>query len=135
MPRAPPFIPVGGSAEVFGISTDSVYVHKAWHDASPTVQAVAFPLIGDRSGKLCREFGTYLEDEGAALRGSFIIDPDGIVKASEIYDHSIGRSAHELFRKLQAAVRVRDGEGEVCPANWKPGERTLRPSLDLVGKI
>jgi peroxiredoxin (alkyl hydroperoxide reductase subunit C) len=104
-------------------------------NASPTVQAVAFPLIGDRSGKLCREFGTYLEDEGAALRGSFIIDPDGIVKASEIYDHSIGRSAHELFRKLQAAVRVRDGEGEVCPANWKPGERTLRPSLDLVGKI
>jgi len=104
-------------------------------NASPTVQAVAFPLIGDRSGKLCREFGTYLEDEGAALRGSFIIDPDGIVKASEIHDHSIGRSAHELFRKLQAAVRVRDGEGEVCPANWKPGERTLRPSLDLVGKI
>jgi peroxiredoxin (alkyl hydroperoxide reductase subunit C) len=122
-------------AEVFGVSTDSVYVHKAWHDASPTIKGVDFPLIGDRSGKLCREFGTYLEDEGASLRGSFIIDPDGIVKAYEMHDNSIGRSARELLRKLQAAVRVRDGEGEVCPANWTPGQRTLTPSLDLVGKL
>jgi NADH-dependent peroxiredoxin subunit C len=122
-------------AEVFGISTDSVYVHKAWHDASPTIRTVSFPLIGDPAGKLCREFGTYLEEEGVALRGSFIIDPDGIVKAYEVHDNSIGRSARELLRKLQAAVRVREGEGEVCPASWSPGQKTLKPGLDLVGKL
>lgn len=121
--------------EMFGVSTDSVYVHKAWHDSSPTIKTVSFPLVADPTGRLSREFGTYLEDQGVTLRGSFIIDPDGEVKAYEIHDNSIGRSARELLRKLLAAIRVREGNGEVCPASWKPGEKTLKPSLDLVGKL
>ena len=122
-------------AEVIGVSTDSVFVHKAWHDASPAIKGITFPMLADPTGKLSRELGTYLEEEGVALRGSFIIDPDGIIKACEIHDNSIGRSASELLRKLQAAVHVREGKGEVCPASWKPGDKTLKPGLDLVGKI
>ena len=122
-------------AEVFGVSTDSVYVHKAWHDTSPTIKTVSFPLVADPTGKLSREFGTYVEDQGVTLRGSFIIDPDGVVKAYEIHDNSIGRSGQELLRKLQAAIHVHEGNGEVCPANWKPGGKTLKPSLNLVGKL
>jgi peroxiredoxin (alkyl hydroperoxide reductase subunit C) len=117
------------------VSTDSVYVHKAWHDASPTIKAITFPMVADPTGTLSRAFGTYLEEEGVALRGSFIIDPDGVLKAAELHDNSIGRSAQELFRKLQAAIHVREGNGEVCPASWRPGEKTLKPGLDLVGKI
>ncbi|MGH7232458.1 MAG: peroxiredoxin [Nitrospiraceae bacterium] len=122
-------------AEIIGVSTDSVYVHKAWHDASPAIHGITFPMLADPTGRLSREFGAYLDHEGVALRGSFVIDPDGIVKAAEIHDNSIGRSAQELLRKLQAAVQVREGNGEVCPASWKPGEKMLRPGLDLVGKI
>jgi len=122
-------------AEVFGVSTDSVYVHKAWHDTSPALKGVDFPLIADPTGSLARDLGVYVEQEGVALRGSFIFDPDGVLKAYEVHDNSIGRSAPELLRKLEAAIRVREGEGEVCPASWRPGEKTLKPGLDLVGKI
>lgn len=122
-------------AEVLGVSTDSVFVHKAWHDTSPAIKHLQFPMVADPTGQFCREFGTYLEDEGVSLRGSFLIDPDGILKVGEIHDNSIGRNGRELLRKLQAAVHVRDGKGEVCPANWKPGDKTLKPGLDLVGKI
>lgn len=122
-------------AEVLSISTDTPFVHKAWHDHSQAIKKVRFPMVADPSGKLCREFGTYLEDEGLSLRGSFIIDPDGILKAYEMHDNSIGRSAKELLRKLQAAKFIRENQGQVCPASWKPGERTLHPGLDLVGKI
>jgi NADH-dependent peroxiredoxin subunit C len=122
-------------AEIFGVSTDSVYVHKAWHDSSPTIKTVSFPMVADPTGRLSRELGTYVEEQGVTLRGSFIIDPDGMVKAYEIHDNSIGRSGQELLRKLQAAIYVREGNGEVCPASWKPGGKTLKPSLDLVGKL
>ncbi len=123
------------SAEVCGVSTDSAYVHKAWHDHSPTMRTVTFPFIADPTGSLSREFGVYLEDEGVALRGTFLIDPDGVLRAYEVHDNSIGRHAGEMLRKLQAAIRVREGEGEVCPASWQPGQPTLTPSLDLVGKL
>lgn len=123
------------SAEVMSISTDSVYVHKAWHDQSKAIQNLTFPMIADPTGDMCRAFGVYLEHAGVALRGSFIIDPDGIVRACEIHDNSIGRSARELLRKLQAAKYVREHNGEVCPASWEPGKDTLHPGLDLVGKI
>ncbi|MDR4478989.1 MAG: redoxin domain-containing protein [Nitrospira sp.] len=122
-------------AEIFGVSTDSAYVHKAWHDSSPMVQSVQFPFIADTTGRLSRAFGVYLEDEGVALRGTFLIDPDGVLRAYEVHDNSIGRHAGEMLRKLQAAIRVREGQGEVCPANWQPGQPTLTPSLDLVGKL
>jgi peroxiredoxin (alkyl hydroperoxide reductase subunit C) len=122
-------------AEVFSVSTDTVFVHKAWHDTSPFIKKVKFPMLSDPAGKLCREFGTYIEEEGLSLRGSFIVDPDGILKAFEMHDNSIGRSAKELLRKLQAAIFVREHKGEVCPASWQTGEKTLKHGLDLVGKI
>jgi len=122
-------------AEVLSVSTDTVFVHKAWHDKSQAIKKVKFPMLADPMGKLCRELGTYIEEEGLSLRGSFIIDPDGILKSFEIHDNSIGRSAEEILRKLQAAKFVREHKGQVCPANWKPGKETLKPGLDLVGKI
>jgi len=122
-------------AEILSVSTDTVFVHKAWHDTSEAIKKIKFPMVADPSGKLSREFGTFLEEEGLSLRGSFIIDPDGILKCSEMHDNSIGRSANELLRKLQAAKFVRENSGEVCPASWKPGGKTLKPGLDLVGKI
>ena len=122
-------------AEVASVSTDTAFVHKAWHDQSPAIAKIRFPMIADPTGNLCREFGTYIDERGLSLRGSFIIDPDGILKAYEMHDNSIGRSAKELLRKLQAAIYVREHDGEVCPASWEPGKSTLRPGLDLVGKI
>jgi peroxiredoxin (alkyl hydroperoxide reductase subunit C) len=122
-------------AEIMSVSTDTAFVHKAWHDESPAIRKVEFPMLADPTGKLCREFGTYIEEEGLSLRGSFIIDPDGILRAFEVHDNSIGRSAKELLRKLQAAAYVRQHEGQVCPAGWEPGKEALTPGLDLVGKI
>ncbi len=122
-------------AEVISISTDSVFVHKAWHDSSPAIKKIEYPMAADPTGKICREFGTYVEGEGVSLRGSFIIDPNGVLKALEVHDNSIGRSAKELLRKLQAADFVSKSEGMVCPAGWEPGKETLKPGLNLVGKI
>ncbi|MDO8494974.1 MAG: redoxin domain-containing protein [bacterium] len=122
-------------AEVLSISTDSVHVHKAWHDQSPAIKKVKFPMVADPTGRLCRALGTYLEHEGVSLRGSFVIDPDQKIKAYEIHHNDIGRNSHELLRKVQAAKFIREHEGRVCPASWKPGDDTLKPGLDLVGKI
>lgn len=122
-------------AEVLSVSTDTVYVHKAWHDVSPAIKKIKFPMVADPTGKLCREFGSYIEEVGLSLRGSFIIDPDSVLKAYELHDNSVGRSAKEILRKLQAAKFVREHKGEVCPASWEPGKKTLKPGLDLVGKI
>jgi NADH-dependent peroxiredoxin subunit C len=122
-------------AEILSVSTDTAFVHKAWHDESEAIKQVRFPMLADPTGKLCREFGTYIEDEGLSLRGSFVIDPDGRLRAYELHDNSIGRSASELLRKLQAAKFVDENGGEVCPASWKPGAETLRPGVDLIGKI
>ncbi len=122
-------------AEILSVSTDTVFAHKAWKDVSPAIKKINFPMVADPTGKVSRAFGTYIEDEGLALRGSFIIDPDGILRGSEINDNNIGRSAKELLRKLQAAKFVREHGGNVCPANWHPGDDTLEPGLDLVGKI
>ncbi len=122
-------------AEVLSISTDSAYVHKAWHDQSEAVKKVEFPMLADPAGKISRAFGTYIEDKGESLRGSFIIDPDQKLKSYELNDNDIGRNANELLRKLQACKFVRESGGEVCPANWHPGTDGLTKSLDKVGKI
>lgn len=122
-------------AEIISVSTDTVFVHKAWHDESEAIGAITFPMLADPTRKLCKAFGTYIKAEGLSLRGTFIIDPDGVLKAFEMHDNSIGRSSEELLRKLQAAQFVREHGGEVCPASWKPGKETLKPGLDLVGKI
>ena len=131
-------------AEVISASADTVFVHKAWHDTSPAIKKVEYPMAADPAGRLSRAFGTYIEpngfdhieDEGLSLRGTFIIDPDGILRTIEIHDNSIGRSAKELLRKLQAAQFVRTHGGQVCPAEWNPGDDTLKGGdMSMVGKI
>ncbi len=122
-------------AEVLSVSTDTAFVHKAWHDNSPAISKIKYPMLADPTGKVCRQFGTYLDDEGVSLRGTFIIDPDGVLKAMDVHDNSIGRNAKEILRKLEASKYVFEHPGEVCPASWEPGKETLKPGLDLVGKI
>lgn len=122
-------------AEIISVSTDTAFVHLAWHMDSPAIGKVKYPMLADPTGKVCRAFGTYIEEEGLSLRGTFIIDPDGMVKAMDIHDNSIGRTAKEILRKLQAARFVRKNPGMVCPANWTPGEEAMEVSLDKVGKI
>lgn len=122
-------------AEVVSVSTDTAFVHKAWHDNSPAIAKVAYPMLADPTGRMCREFGTYIEDEGLSLRGTFIVNPDGILKAMDVHDNTIGRSSAEILRKLQAAKYVNEHPGFVCPASWQPGMKTLKPGVDLVGKI
>ncbi len=117
-------------AEVLSVSTDSVFAHKAWCDSSPALKNIKFPMIADPMAKLCRAFGTYVEEEGVSLRGSFVIDPDGVLKMFEVHDNSIGRSFEELLRKLQAAIFLRENPGHVCPASWKPGEKAINLSPD-----
>lgn len=130
-------------AEVVSFSTDTVFVHKAWHDTSEAIKKIAFPMGADPTGKIADAFGVLIEggdlsftpDEGLALRGTFIIDPTGTLRAMEVNDNSIGRAAKETYRKLQAAQFVEKNNGQVCPASWEPGDDTLEPGLDLVGKI
>ena len=121
--------------EVYSVSTDTHFTHKAWHDASETIKKINYAMIGDPTGTISRNFEVMIEAEGLALRGTFVINPEGEIKVAEIHDLGIGRSAKELVRKIQAAQYVASHPGEVCPAKWTPGESTLAPSLDLVGKI
>ncbi|WP_372798711.1 peroxiredoxin [Pontiella sp.] len=122
-------------AEVISVSTDTAFVHKAWHDESKAIGKVNYPMGADPTGAVSKQFGVYIEEEGLALRGTFIIDPDGVLKTAEIHDLGIGRSAKEALRKLQAAKFVHEHGDQVCPANWTPEAETLTPGLDLVGKI
>ena len=121
--------------EIYGVSTDTHFTHKAWHDTSDTIKKVQYPLVADPTGTITRNFGVMIEEEGLALRGTFVINPEGEIKVCEIHDLGIGRDARELLRKVQAAQYVATHNGEVCPASWKPGSNTLKPSLSLVGKI
>jgi len=121
--------------EIYGISTDTHFAHKAWHDTSDAIRKVRYPLVGDPTGRITRNFGVMIEEEGLALRGTFVINPEGAIKACEIHDNGIGRDASELLRKVKAAQYIAKHPGEVCPAKWQEGASTLTPSLDLVGKI
>jgi len=121
--------------EVYSVSTDTHFTHKAWADASPTIKKIRYPMLADPTGHLTRAFGVHIEDAGLAYRGTFVIDPEGLIKIAEVNDNGIGRDADELLRKVQAAQFVATHSGEVCPAKWRPGAKTLKPGLDLVGKI
>lgn len=123
------------NAEIISVSTDTVYTHFAWYESSKAIGKIKYPMAADPTGKLCKEFGTYIEEAGLSFRGTFIVDPDGILKAADIHDNSIGRSTKEILRKVQAAKFVRENPGLVCPASWEPGEETLKPGIELVGKI
>jgi peroxiredoxin len=121
--------------EVYSVSTDTHFVHKAWHDTSESIKKIRFPMIGDPTGVITRGFDVMIEEEALALRGTFLADPEGIIKVAEIHDLGIGRSAKDMVRKVKAAQYVASHDGEVCPAAWEEGQETLTPSLDLVGKI
>ncbi|MBV8048690.1 MAG: peroxiredoxin [Paludibacterium sp.] len=121
--------------EIYSVSTDTHFTHKAWHDSSDTIRKIGYPMLGDPTGLLTRNFGVMIEEEGLAERGTFVIDPEGKIQIVEINAGGIGRDASELLRKVKAAQYVASHPGEVCPAKWKEGEATLAPSLDLVGKI
>ncbi len=121
--------------EIYGVSTDTHFTHKAWHDTSDTIAKIEYPLVADPTATLARNFDVLIEEEGLALRGTFVINPEGEIKVMEVHDNGIGRDAKELLRKVQAAQYVASHPGEVCPAKWTPGAATLTPSLDLVGKI
>ena len=122
-------------AEVISVSTDTAFVHKAWHDNSETIKKIQYPMLADPAQRVCKSYYTLIEQEGLSLRATFIINPEGIIKAFEFHDNSIGRSIKELIRKLQAGIFVSKHNGQVCPMNWEPGKATLKPGLDLVGKI
>ena len=121
--------------EVYSVSTDSHFVHKAWHDTSDSIKKINYPMLADPTGALSRAFGVMIEEDGMAYRGTFVVNPEGLIKIAEIHDNNIGRNADELLRKVEAAQFVANHKGEVCPAKWKQGAETLKPSIDLVGKI
>lgn len=121
--------------EVYSVSTDTHFVHKAWHDASETVKKIKYPMLADPTGHFTRAMGVYIEEAGLAYRGTFVVNPEGMIKLAEINDDGIGRNADELLRKVQAAQYVAANPNQACPAKWKPGAQTLKPGLDLVGKI
>ena len=117
------------------MSCDTHFVHKAWHDTSPIVKKIAYPMLADPTGKLARDFHVMTEETGLAERGSFIVNPQGTIVAYEVTAGNVGRNADELFRRVQASQFVAEHSDEVCPAKWQPGARTLKPSLDLVGVL
>lgn len=123
------------SAEVFSVSTDTAFAHKIWHETSEAIKKIKFPMLSDSRHELCEMYGTYIPEEGLSLRGTFVIDPEGVLRIVELNDNSVGRNAKELLRKVRAAKFVREHGGNVCPASWEPGDDTLKPGVDLVGKI
>ncbi|HSE09535.1 MAG TPA: alkyl hydroperoxide reductase subunit C [Nocardioidaceae bacterium] len=121
--------------EIYSVSTDTHFTHKAWHEASDTIAKVQYPMVGDPTGTIANNFEVMREGQGLADRATFLIDPDGIIQYMEISSEGVGRNAMELLRKTKAAQYVREHPNEVCPAKWEEGDDTLAPSLDLVGKI
>ncbi|HML27238.1 MAG TPA: alkyl hydroperoxide reductase subunit C [Hyphomicrobium sp.] len=121
--------------EVFSVSTDTHFTHKAWHDSSETIGKIKYAMIGDPTGTITRNFEVMREGQGLADRGTFVVDPNGIIQAMEVTAEGIGRNAADLLRKIKAAQYVAAHPGEVCPAKWEEGQKTLAPSLQLVGKI
>ena len=123
------------ACEIYAVSCDTHFVHKAWHDTSERIKKIQYPMLADPTHALAKDFEVYIEAAGLAERGSFIVNPEGKIVAYEVVAGNIGRNADELFRRLQASQFVAQHNGEVCPAKWQPGAETLKPSLDLVGQL
>jgi peroxiredoxin (alkyl hydroperoxide reductase subunit C) len=122
-------------AEVIAISTDTEWSHKVWADISPIIKKVKYPMLADPTGEVCRAYGVYIEEDGLAQRGRFIIDPKGVLKAAEVTDGPLGRNVEEGIRQLKALQHIAKNPGQACPANWKPGNATLTPGAKLAGKL
>jgi peroxiredoxin (alkyl hydroperoxide reductase subunit C) len=125
----------GMGVEVYSVSTDTHFSHKAWHDGSPAIGKINFHMLGDQNHVISNNFGVLREGQGLADRATFVVDPDGVIQVMEITCEGVGRNAVELVRKIKAAIYVRENPGQVCPAKWEEGSETLAPSIDLVGKI
>ncbi len=125
----------GMGVEVYAVSTDTHFSHKAWHDSSPAIGKINYHMLGDQNHDISNNFGVLREGVGLADRATFVVDPDGIIQVMEITCEGVGRNAAELVRKIKAAIYVRNNPGQVCPAKWEEGGETLAPSIDLVGKI
>ena len=125
----------GMDVEVYAVSTDTHFSHKAWHDSSPAISKIKFPMLGDQLHTISNNFGVLRESMGLSDRATFVVDPDGVIQVMEITSEGVGRNASELVRKIKAAQYIRANPGQVCPAKWEEGSETLAPSLDLVGKI
>lgn len=123
------------NCEIYAVSTDTHFVHKAWHDASERIQKIRYPMLADPTHALSKDFEVYIKADGLAERGSFIVNPEGRIVAYEVIAGNVGRNAKELLRRVQASQFVHEHGDEVCPANWQPGADTLKPSLDLVGQL
>ena len=121
--------------EIYSVSTDTHFVHKAWHDASDRIKKIQYPMLADPTHALSKDFEVLIEADGLAERGSFVVNPEGRIVSYEVSAGNVGRNADELFRKIQACQFVYDHGDEVCPAKWQPGAETLKPSLDLVGML
>lgn len=121
--------------EIYSVSTDTQFTHKEWHSHSKAISKIQFPMLADPTGKLSKQLKVYNKETGLAYRASFVINPDGIIKLVELNDDGIGRNASELLRKVKAAKFVAENDGQVCPAKWNEGDKTLEPSIDLVGKL
>jgi NADH-dependent peroxiredoxin subunit C len=122
-------------AEVYIVTTDTHFSHKVWHETSPAVGQAKFPLVGDPTHVMSRNFDVHIDEEGLSYRGTFVINPDGVIKTMEVHSNEIARDVSETLRKLKAAKYTAENPGQVCPAKWNDGAKTLTPSLDLVGKI
>lgn len=125
----------GAGCEVYSVSCDTHFVHKAWHDASEAIKKIRYPMLADPTGELARSFDVMIEEAGLAERGTFVVNPEGFIVAYEVVAGNVGRSAAELLKRVRALQFVATHDGEVCPANWSEGGETLKPSIDLVGKI
>ncbi len=125
----------GMGVEVYAVSTDTHFSHKAWHDSSPAIGKINYHMLGDQNHDISNNFGVLREGVGLADRATFVVDPDGVIQVMEITCEGVGRNAAELVRKIKAAIYVRNNPGQVCPAKWEEGAATLAPSIDLVGKI
>lgn len=121
--------------EIYAVSCDTHFVHKAWHDVSERIKKISYPMLADPTHALATDFDVLIEEDGMAERGTFVVNPEGKIVAYEVSAGNVGRNAEELFRKVQALQFVAEHGDEVCPAKWKPGEETLKPSLDLVGML
>jgi peroxiredoxin (alkyl hydroperoxide reductase subunit C) len=121
--------------EIYSVSCDTHFIHKAWHDVSQTIQKIRFPMLADPTGRLARDFEVMIEEDGIAERGSFIVNPEGLIVAYEVLAGNVGRNADEILRRVQASQFVAIHGDQVCPARWTPGGETLKPSLELVGKL
>ena len=126
---------VEAGCEVYSVSTDTHFVHKAWHDTSDRIRKLNFPMLADPTHSISKDFEVLIETDGLAERGTFIINPEGKIVGYEVTAGNVGRNAEELLRKVQACQFVHAHGDQVCPANWKPGAETLKPSLDLVGQL